>query len=62
MLLEASPEHGEVLPQIIPRYQVALVKPVIEQVQVLADVSRSGYVVIATQPVHRLQLRPTMHN
>jgi len=30
--------------------------------RVQADISRSRYVAIATQPVHRLQIRPTMHN
>jgi len=30
--------------------------------QALADISRSGYVVIATKPVHRLQIRPIVHN
>jgi len=35
----------------------------IERVQALADISRSRYVAIATQPVHRLQIiRPIMHN
>jgi len=34
----------------------------IERVQALADISRSRYVALATQPVHRLQIRPTMHN
>ena len=29
---------------------------------VLADISRSRYVAIATQPVHRLQIRPIVHN
>ena len=28
----------------------------------LANISRSRYVAIATQPMHRLQIRPTMHN
>jgi len=30
--------------------------------QELADISRSGYVVIATKPVHWLQIRPIVHN
>jgi len=30
--------------------------PGIERVQALADIPRSGYVVIATKPVHRLQI------
>jgi len=30
-----------------------------EQVEALADTSRPGCVVIATKPVHRLQIRPT---
>jgi len=41
------------------------VKPGIERVQALADISRSAarrYVVIVTKPVHRLQIRPIMHN
>jgi len=29
---------------------------------VLANVSRSRYVAIATQPVHPLQIRPIVHN
>ena len=33
-----------------------------ERAQALADVSRSRYVVIATQPVHRLQIRSIVHN
>jgi len=37
-------------------------KPVVERVQALTDISRSGYVVIATKPVHRLQIRPIAHN
>jgi len=32
------------------------------QVQAVADISRSCYVVIATQPVHQLQIRPMVHN
>jgi len=31
-------------------------------VQTLADIARSGYVVIATKPVHRLQICPVVHN
>jgi len=31
-------------------------------VQALADILRSGYVVIATKPVHRLQIRPIVPN
>jgi len=30
--------------------------------QALVVISRSRYVVIATKPVHRLQIRPTVHN
>jgi len=30
--------------------------------QALADISRSGYFVIAKKPVHRLQIRPIVHN
>ena len=36
--------------------------PGIERVQALADIPRSGYVVIATKPVHRLQIRPIVYN
>jgi len=36
-------------------------QPDIERVQALADISRSRYAAIATQPVHRLQIRPTVH-
>jgi len=46
-----------------------LYKPGTERVQALADISRSRYVAIAsryvaiaTQPVHRLQIRPMVHN
>jgi len=38
------------------------VKPGTERVQALADISRSRYVAIAMQPVHRLQIRPIVHN
>jgi len=34
----------------------------IGRVQALADILRSAYVVIATKPVHRLQIRPITHN
>jgi len=37
-------------------------KPGIEQVQALADILRLGYVVIATKPVHQLQIRQIVHN
>ena len=33
-----------------------------EKKHVLANISRSRYVAIATQPVHRLQIRPIVHN
>jgi len=33
-----------------------------EYKRALANVSRSRYVAIATQPVHRLQIRPIVHN
>ena len=33
-----------------------------EYKHVLANISRSRYVAIATQPMHRLQTRPTVHN
>jgi len=32
-----------------------------EPVQAPANTSRSRYVAIATQPVHRLQIRPIVH-
>jgi len=38
------------------------IKPGIQRVHDFADISRSRYVVIATKPVHRLQIRPTVHN
>ena len=41
---------------------MSLIKTCIERVQALADISRSRYVVIATKPVHRLQIRPIVHN
>jgi len=41
---------------------LVILKPGIERVQALADMSRSGYVVIATKPVHRLQICPIVHN
>ena len=37
-------------------------RPGIEQVQVLADISRLHYVVTATKPVHRLQICPIVLN
>ena len=55
-----------------------ILKPGIQRVQALADISRSAlyafavymagyklayvYVVVATKPMHRLQIRPTVHN
>jgi len=52
-----------------------LLQPSIERVQALADIPRSAlyafavykelthvYVVIATKPVHRLQIRAILHN
>jgi len=33
-----------------------------ERLEALADVSRSRYVVTAAQSVHRLQIRPIVHN
>ena len=33
-----------------------------EYVGLLANISRSRYIAIATQPVHRLQIRPLVHN
>jgi len=32
------------------------------QACILANISRSRYVAIATQPVNRLQIRPIVHN
>jgi len=49
---------------VIDRYlhrPVTITKPGIERVQALDDISRSGYVVIATKPVHRLQIHPIVH-
>jgi len=37
-------------------------KPVIERLQALADISRLRYFVMATKPVHRLQICPIVHN
>jgi len=39
-------------------------QPGIERVQsrALADISRLRHAVIATQPVHRLQIHPIVHN
>jgi len=37
-------------------------EPGIDRVQAVADVSHSGCVVIATKPVHGLQIRPIVHN
>ena len=57
------------IPHVYPQ-----VEPAIDRVQALADISRSAlyvfavykltyvYVVIATKPVHRLQIRPIVHN
>jgi len=39
-----------------------LKKSGIERVQALANISRSRFVVITTQPVHRLQIHPIVHN
>jgi len=33
-----------------------------QHVHVLANISHSHYIAIATQPVHRLQIRPIVHN
>jgi len=38
--------------------QQTITKPGIERVQALADISHSLYVVVATKPVHWLQIRP----
>ena len=38
------------------------IKPDMHRVQALADISRSRYVAIATQPVHQLQIRPVVPN
>jgi len=40
---------------------MTVLQPGIERVQALADISRSRYVVLATKPVHRLHIRPTVH-
>ena len=37
-------------------------KPGVEWVQALTDISRSGYIGTARKPVHRLQIRPIVHN
>jgi len=37
-------------------------RPGIEPVRALADISRSALRCIATKPVHRLQIRPIVHN
>jgi len=37
-------------------------QPGIEQVQKLADISHSRYIVIAMKPMHQLQIRPTVHH
>jgi len=37
-------------------------EPGTQRVQALADISRSRYVATATQHMHRLQIRPTVHN
>jgi len=37
-------------------------KTFIERVQALADILRSRYIVIAAKPVHRLHIRPIVHN
>jgi len=37
-------------------------EPGTEWVQALADISRSCYVARSTQPVHRLQIRPIVHD
>jgi len=31
-------------------------------IQAVADISRSGYVVTATKPMHRLKIYPIVHN
>jgi len=36
--------------------------PGTEQVQALADILRLRYVLMATKPVHRVQIRPMVHN
>jgi len=44
------------------RPEALLTQPGIQRVQALADISHSRYVVIATKLVHRLQIRPMVHN
>jgi len=39
-----------------------IVKTGIERVQAVAEISHSGYVVIATKAVHRFQIRPIVYN
>jgi len=39
-----------------------LAKPGIERVHALADILRLDFVVIATKPMHRLQICPIVHN
>jgi len=63
-LLPAYPDcHGkEAVKRVSAVTAATILKPGIERVQALADISRSGYVVIVTKPVHRLQIRPIVHN
>jgi len=46
------------------KQQTSATRSGIERAQgcILANTSGSRYVVIATQPVHRLQIRPILHN
>jgi len=43
------------------RYSDLIIKPGIQRVQVLADISHSHYVAIAMQPMHWLQIHPILH-
>jgi len=45
-----------------PRTIGVITQPGTERVQAECDILRSRYVVITTQPVHRMQIRPIIHN
>jgi len=58
---QPTPRHlGNASPS--PRRRTALTRNVSEYKHVLADIPRSCYVAIASQPVHRLQIRRIVHN
>jgi len=50
--------------QVSTTYQqrTLIVQPVTQRVRALADTSRSGSTVIATKPVHRLQICPIVYD